>query len=76
MANKVEVHEAMIDINELYEYDKNISEINYYEYKPQTQANNNTVGHQIKIDINAHDIYTLPSRSYISITGQKRKQMK
>ena len=69
----LEVHDDMLDITNPYEYDESISEINYHEYTPQTQANNNTIGHQIKIDINAQDIYTLPSKSYISITGQIRR---
>ena len=45
----------------------------FYEYTPQTQANNNTTGHPIKLDINANDCYSLPSRSYISIEGQLKK---
>ena len=84
----LEVHDEMLDITNPYEYDESISEINYHEYTPQTitiannsaivicnnnQANNNIIGHQLKIDINAQDIYTLPSKSYISITGQIKR---
>jgi hypothetical protein len=46
----------------------------YYQFTPATMQNNNTVGHAIKIDINAQDIYVLPSRSYLSIKGQIRRQ--
>src|SRR6266581_4271998 len=60
----------MLDITDPLRYDQSISEINYFEYTPQTQAINNSPSHQIKIDINAQDTYTLPSRSYISFTGQ------
>ena len=68
-----EVHDDMLDVNEPNLYDESIRSINYYDYTPQTQANNNTCGHQIKIDINAQDIYTLPSKSYLSIKGQIRR---
>ena len=68
-----EVHDDMLDVNEPNLYDESIRSINYYDYTPQTQANNNKCGHQIKIDINAQDIYTLPSKSYLSIKGQIRR---
>src|SRR5271166_2992839 len=68
-----EVHDEMLDINEPHFYDESISSMNFYEYTPQTQANNNTTGHQISIIINNQDIYTLPSASYISIKGQVRR---
>ena len=68
-----EVHDEILDVNEQTLYDESISSMNYYEYTPQTQANNNTCGHQINIVINAQDVYTLPSKSYISIKGQIRK---
>src|SRR5277367_1323506 len=68
-----EVHGEMLDINEPHLFDESISAMNFYEYTPQTQANNNTPGHQISITINNQDIYTLPSESYISIKGQIRQ---
>ena len=68
-----EVHDEMLDINEPNLFDESISSMNFYEYTPQTQANNNTSGHQISILINNQDIYTLPSKSYISIKGQIRR---
>jgi len=67
-----EVHDEMLDINEPHLYDESISSMNFYEYTPQTQANNNTVG-SISITINNQDIYTLPSRSYLAIRGQVRR---
>lgn len=70
---KEERHDEMLDITEPFLYDESISEINYFDYTPQTQAIINNLGQQIKIDINAQDIYTLPSKSYISITGQLRR---
>jgi len=70
---KEEVHDEMLDINEPYLYDESISSMHLYEYTPQTQANNNTPGQQISIVINNQDIYTLPSKSYISIKGQIRR---
>ena len=69
----VEVHDEMLDINEPHAYDESIQSMQFYEYTPQTQGNNNTTGHPIKIDINANDCYLLPSRSYISIKGQLKK---
>ena len=69
-----EVHNEMLDINEPHLFDESISSMNFYEYTPQTQANNNTPGHQISIVINNQDIYTLPSKSYISIKGQIRRE--
>ena len=68
-----EVHDEMLDISEPHLYDESISSMNFYEYTPQTQANNNTSSHQISITINNQDIYTLPSKSYISIKGQIRR---
>ena len=68
-----EVHDEMLDINEPHLFDESISSMNFYEYTPQTQGNNNTPGHQISIVINNQDIYTLPSKSYISVKGQIRR---
>src|SRR5271155_4723000 len=68
-----EMHDDMLDINEPHLYDESISSMNFYEYTPQTQVNNNTAGHQISILINNQDIYSLPSKSYISIKGQIRR---
>ena len=68
-----EVHDEMLDINEPHLFDESISAMNFYEYTPQTQANNNTPGQQISIIINNQDIYALPSKSYIAIKGQIRK---
>src|SRR5271165_125137 len=69
---KREVHDEMLDIEELHLYDDSIRSMKFYEYTPQTQANNNTTGHQISIIINNQDIYSLPSKTYISIKGQIR----
>ena len=69
----MDVHDEMLDINEPHTIDESIQSIHFYEYVPQTNASNNTIGHNIKIDINAQDIYTLPSRSYIAIKGQLRR---
>ena len=68
-----EVHDEMLDIDEPHHYDESISSMDYYEYTPQTQANDNTNGSPISIIINNQDIYTLPSKSYISIKGQVRR---
>ncbi|HLX52456.1 MAG TPA: hypothetical protein VKR58_00850, partial [Aquella sp.] len=68
-----EVHDEILDINEPHLYDESISEMNYYEYTPQTQANNNTAGHPISIVINNQDIYLLPSKSYLKFKGQIRR---
>ncbi len=70
---EVEFNDEMLDITDPIRYDESIIEQNYFEYTPQTQANNNSTSHQIKIDINAQDTYTLPSKSYISIKGQIRR---
>ena len=69
----MDVHDEMLDINEPHTIDESIRSIHFYEYAPQTNASNNTIGHNIKIDINAQDIYILPSRSYIAIKGQLRR---
>src|SRR5271170_2829411 len=70
---KREVHDEMLDIEEPHLYDASIRSLKFYEYTPQTQANNNTTGHQISIIINNQDIYSLPSKSYISIKGQIKR---
>jgi len=67
-----EVDDEMLDINEPHPHDESISSMNFYEYTPQTQANNITAGQQISMIINNQDIYTLPSKSYISFKGQIR----
>ena len=69
----MEVHDGMLNINEPHVYDESIQSMLFYEYTPQIQSNNNTIGHPIKIDINANDCYLLPSRSYISIKGQLKR---
>src|SRR5208337_2075811 len=68
-----EIHHEMLDITEPHLFDESISEMNFYEYTPQTQANNNIDSHHIRITINNQDIYTLPYKSYISIKGQIRR---
>ena len=68
-----ETHDDCLDINEPYIYDESIQSLQYFEFTPQTFANCNTVGHPIKIHINAQDVYTLPSKSYINIKGQLRR---
>jgi len=67
------VHDEMLDINEPHLYHESISSMNFHEYTPQTQANNNTAGQQISMIINNQDIYTLPSKYYISFKGQIRR---
>jgi hypothetical protein len=71
----LEVHDEMLDVTEPHHYDESISSMDYYEYTPQTQANNNNNGHPISVIINNQDIYTLPSKSYISIKGQLRRRV-
>src|SRR5271157_2250572 len=66
------VYDEMLDIDEPYHFDDSIRSMKFYEYTLQTQANNNTTG-QISITINNQDIYSLPSKSYISIKGQIRR---
>ena len=39
--------------------DESIKDINYFEYTPQTQANNNNPNHQIKRDINVQHMYDM-----------------
>jgi hypothetical protein len=68
-----EVHDEMLDINEPHMYDESISAINYFKYTPQTQADNNTPGHPIIIEINQQDAYLLPSKSYLKIKGQIKR---
>ena len=68
-----ETHDDCLDINEPYIYDESIQSLQYFEFTPQTFANCNTVGHPIKIYINAQDVYPLPSKSYINIKGQLRR---
>mgnify|MGYP003547443230 FL=1 len=69
----IEVFDEMLSIDTKFDYDESIQSLQVYEYTPQTQANNNTHGQSISITINAQDIYTLPSKSYITIRGQIRR---
>ena len=68
-----EKHADCLDMNEPYIYDETIQSLQYFEFIPQTFANCNTVGHPIKIHINAQDVHTLPSKSYINIKGILRR---
>ena len=68
-----ETHDDCLDITEPFVYDESIQSLQYFEFTPQTFANCNTVGHPIKMYINAQDVYTLPSKSYINIKGQLRR---
>ena len=72
-ALSLESHSSILDINEPHLFDESIQSMQYYQFTPATQQNNNTVGHAIKIDINAQDIYILPSKSYLSIKGQIKR---
>jgi hypothetical protein len=69
----LEVHHESLDVDETHYYDESIHSMDFYEYTPQTQAINNNNGHLISMIINNQDIYTLPSKSYISIKGQLRR---
>ena len=64
-----ETHDECLDIAEPFVFDESIQSLQYFEFTPQTFANCNTVGHPIKIYINAQDVYALPSKSYINIKG-------
>ena len=68
-----ETHDDCLDMNGPYIYDKTIQSLQYFEFTPQTFASCNTVGHPIKIHINAQDVYTLPSKSYINMKRQLRR---
>src|SRR5271166_3521268 len=68
-----EVHDEILDLAEPHLCDDSIRSMKFYEYTPQTQANNNTNCHSISITINNQDIYSLPAKSYISIKGQIRR---
>jgi hypothetical protein len=67
------VHDEILNVDEPHLYDESISCMEFYEYTPQTQANNNTPGQPISMTVNSQDIYTLPSKSYLSVRGQLRK---
>ena len=68
-----ETNDDCLDITEPFVYDESIQSLQYFEFTPQTFANCKTVGHPMKIYINAQDVYTLPSKSYINIKGQLRR---
>ena len=72
-ALSLESHSSILDINEPHLFDESIQSMQYYQFTPATQQNNNVLGAAIKIDINAQDIYILPSKSYLSIKGQIRR---
>src|SRR5271157_4201958 len=68
-----EVHDEMLDLAEPHLCNDSIRSMKFYEYTPQMQANNNTNGRLISITINNQDIYSLPTKSYISIKRQIRR---
>ena len=68
-----ETHDDCFDITEPFVCDESIQSLQYFEFTPHTFANCNTVDHPMKIYINAQDVYTLPSKSYINIKGQLRR---
>ena len=68
-------HDDCLDITESFVYDESIQSLQYFEFTPYTHANCNNVGHPMKIYINAQDVYTLPSKSYINIEGQLRRNV-
>src|SRR5260221_2230585 len=70
----LEVHDEIQDVSEPLLFDEGISSWQYYKYTPQTQANNNTPGHQIAITIQDQDIYSLPSKSYLTFRGQIKRE--
>ena len=58
-----------LNVLEQPHYDESIESNQYYNYAPSSQDNLNKAG-EIKIDINASDVYIQPSQSYIVIKGQ------
>ena len=51
-----ETHDDCLDITEPFVYDESIQSLQYFEFTLQTFANCNTVGHPMKIYINAQDV--------------------
>ena len=68
-----ETRDECLDIAGPFVFDESIQSLQYFEFTPQTFANCNTVGHPVKIYINAQDVYALPSKSYINIKEQLRR---
>ena len=69
-----ETYDDILNIDSKYFLDESIEEMEYHQYTPQTQANNNKASQPITIAINGQESYTLPSKSYISIKGQIRRR--
>lgn len=59
----------ILNILEQPHYDESIESFQYYDYAPASQENLNKAG-AIHIDINASDVYILPSKSEILIKGE------
>ena len=47
-ALSLESHSSILDINEPHLFDESIQSMQYYQFTPATQQNNNTVGLQLK----------------------------
>ena len=67
-----ETHDDCLYLNEPYIYDESIQSLQYFEFTSQTSANCNTVGHPIKIHINAQDVYTLTSKKLYQYYNKKQ----
>ena len=59
-----------LDLLESPVADNSIESCQYRKYKPQSQADLDSVGSPIQIDINSSDVYINPSKSYLLIKGK------
>ena len=58
------------DLLESPKVDNSIESCQYRKYKPQSQADLDSVGSPIQNDINSSDVYINPSKSYLLIKGK------
>lgn len=72
MTDFIQVVDECLDILEIPKEDNSITEWKVVTFTPQTQSNNNSPN-AINIDINATDSFILPSKSYLLIEGQLRR---
>jgi hypothetical protein len=59
-----------LDLLESPVVDNSIESLQYRKYTPQSQADLDSVGSPIQIDIQSSDVYINPSKSYLLIKGK------
>ena len=64
---------SLLDIKEGLTFDESLQEYQVHEYEPQSGAQLNNSGAEIRINIETQDLFLHPSESYLLVEGRLMK---